>query len=126
MLGNSIGDDRLLALAERFVVAIESIASSLEGIDGSFKKAVNRIFPEPKKPTEARITRVPTEEDLLEEDLGRSDTRPISQWASFGSDDEPIGEREREFLKSQFTTVTKTQGRAATIQGSPEAPEDQA
>ena len=126
MLGNGLGDDRLLTLAERFVVAIESIASSLEGFDASSKKAVNRIFPEPKKPTEARITRVPTEEDLLEEDLGRSDTRPISQWASFGSEDEPIGEREREFLKSQFSTTTKAQGSSATIQGSPEAPEDQA
>ena len=69
MLGNGLGDDRLLTLAERFVVAIESIASSLEGFDASSKKAVNRIFPEPKKPTEARITRVPTEEDILEEEI---------------------------------------------------------
>jgi hypothetical protein len=111
----------MLVLAERFVAAIESIALSMEGLNASSKKAVNSVFPERREPGEARVTHVPTEEDILEEELGQSDTRPITQWGSFGTDDEPIGVREHEFIER---SSAKAQGSATTLSGSLEAPED--
>ena len=120
-------EERLISLAERFVDAVESIAASLEGINAASQRTVNRLFPEPKKRsevTEAKVTRVPTEEDLIEEELGQNDSRPASQWVGFGTDEEPFGQREHEFIERSAASP-KAQGSAATFQRSVETPSDQ-
>jgi len=70
-------DDPLIA--ERLVVAFESIGESLKGLNESVKRAGNRYWPEPKGPREAILSRVETDEDRAKKSLGESD-QPINEW----------------------------------------------
>lgn len=85
--------------AERLVIAFESIAKSLAGIDESVKKAISKYSPEPREPRQAVVTRVPNEDDRNRSAQGASE-EPIKEWlADLGG--EFIGEREKAFLEEQ-------------------------
>lgn len=87
-------------IAERFLLAFESIAESLKGLNESGGKTVSKIWPETSKPREAVITRVPNEEDIIRENQGAS-SKPIEDWLSELGVEPFVGEREREFLEEQ-------------------------
>jgi hypothetical protein len=88
-------------LSERLVVAWESIATSLEGLNESAKRAGARYWPESRGPREVVVTHVPTEEDKILEQQGRAGESTVKEWLTPPVDDEPefIGVREREFLE---------------------------
>jgi hypothetical protein len=70
-------DDPLIA--DRLVVAFESIGESLKGLNESVKRAGNRYWPEPRGPREAILSRVETDEDRAKKALGDTD-QPINEW----------------------------------------------
>lgn len=73
--------------AERFVVAFEKIASTLE----AWYKVEH---PDPKIPREAVKSYVKTPTSELEEDLGKTGEETIEEWTS-------LGYRERHFLDKE-------------------------
>ena len=91
-------DDGLL---ERFMVAFESIAHSLAGINETKQREFAKQWPEPRQFREAVVTRVPNEEDKILEAQG-VDGKTLEEWLEIPSDEaEFIGEREREFLERE-------------------------
>lgn len=97
-------DDQLSAFAERFVLSFEKIAAALEGMDETYRRHLDKLYPERREVREALITRVPNEEDRLREAQGSSG-QPLDQWLSEVEDEEEgnefIGVREREWLDAQ-------------------------
>lgn len=100
---------------ERLVVAFESIAKSLAGIDESAKKAVSRVWPEPKEPRQAVVSRVATEEDRIREAQGSS-TEPITEWLSEIKEEPFIGEREKAFLEEQEAEAKRQRDANAKVE----------
>lgn len=92
--------DEYVRFAERFVLAFESIAQSLAGLNEAAGKAGSRFWPQAHQPREAVVSRVPTEEDIIREAQGGN--QPIADWLKIpGEDEEFIGEREKAFLEDQ-------------------------
>ena len=63
---------------ERLVVGFERIAEALEGLNEEISRAGKRYWPTPGPQREVVITRVPTEEDKINERQGNN--IPIEQW----------------------------------------------
>jgi hypothetical protein len=79
------------------MVSFEQIATAIGGISEAYKKQVERQYPDRQQFREAKVTRVPSEEDRIREAQGASDA-PIDQW--LGEDiEEDIGVREREWIE---------------------------
>jgi hypothetical protein len=88
-------------LFERLVVAFESIAQSLVGINDTKQREFAKQWPEPRPIREAVVSRIPTEEDIIREAQG-IDGKSLEEWLQIpGEDAEFIGERERAFLEEQ-------------------------
>ena len=98
---------------ERLVASFERIASAIEGIHGSSRTAIRKLWPE-RTLKEVVVTRVPTEEDRIRERQGASN-KPVTEWLSesFGGEEEFIGVRERAFLEEK----RKRDAGAETAQG---------
>ena len=99
-------------LEERLVVAFEKIAESLAGINETRQKEYKRDSPESRQYREAIVTRVPTEDDRAKEEQGASDT-PILDWLTDIRDNEDtIGPREKEFLRTYARSKENPLGRS--------------
>ncbi len=85
------------ALLSRLVLSFESIAQSLSGLNATKQKEFAKQWPEPKPVREAVVTHIPTEEDKILEAQGVDGTS-LQEWLS---DEEFVGEREREFLEEK-------------------------
>lgn len=113
-------DDQLNAFVERFVLSFEKIALALEGLDETYRRHLDKLYPERKDRREAVVTRVKTEEDRIREAQG-ADGKPLDQWLSEVEDEEQerefAGVREREWLDAH-TPVTAGQKREGDSQGS--------
>ncbi len=107
---------------ERLVLAFERIATALEGIHDQGQKAVGKLWPERKGPSEAIVSRVPTDEDKIREAHGASD-KPIGEWLT--DVDEYVGPRELAFRRTQ-NAGTDSAGAGTKGSGSAQAAEDQA
>ena len=87
-------------LAKELVVCFQRIAAAMEGLRDEAKRAGARYWPEPKQQKESVVTRIETAEDRAKKSLGVSD-RPIQDWLNIDeSEDEFIGEREREWRRT--------------------------
>jgi hypothetical protein len=100
-------NEELSSRIERLVVSFELIAKSLEGLHEEIKQAGTRYWYKPGPQREVIIGHVPTEEDRIRERQGGN--IPIDQWLSNlpEREDEPIGERERQWLKDHPKEVDK-------------------
>jgi hypothetical protein len=96
--------DQINSFCERFVVSCEKIALALEGIHETRRQQFQRQYPERREVREAKVTRVPSEEDRIREAQGASDA-PLDEWLSeiVQEEDEEqfIGVRERGWLDAQ-------------------------
>lgn len=87
--------------SERLVQSFEKIADALGDLRVIQHRRYIRDYPEQRKPREAVITRIKTDEDLAKERQGATD-EPIGKWLSTGFEEEAfVGVREREFLEEQ-------------------------
>ena len=92
--------DAISRLAEAF----ERIAVALEGLDGTGRTAVTKLWPEPAGQREVIVSKVETEEERVAREQGKAIPKSgLSDWLAedFGGESELVGEREREFLKRQ-------------------------
>lgn len=92
--------DAISRLAEAF----ERIAVALEGLDGTGKSAITKLWPEPAGQREVIVSKVETEDERVAREQGKAIPKSgLSDWLSedFGGEDELVGEREREFLQRQ-------------------------
>ena len=92
---------------ERLVLCFELISKSLEGLHEEIKQAGTRYWYKPGPQREVIIGHVPTEEDRIRERQGGN--IPIEDWLRNlpEREDEPIGERERQWLKDHPKEVEK-------------------
>ncbi len=89
---------------ERLVLSFERIASALEGINGTGKSAITKLWPEPAGQREVIVSKVETEAERVAREQGKTiPNSEVSDWLSegFGGEEELVGEREREFLTRQ-------------------------
>jgi hypothetical protein len=97
-------DDQLNAFADRFISSFEKIAAAMEGLNETYRRHLEKLYPEPKPYREAVVTRVQTAEDKIREAHGAG-VQPLDQWLSEVQDEEEqnefIGVREREWLSGQ-------------------------
>jgi hypothetical protein len=97
-------DDQLNSFTERFVLSFEKIGTALEGLNETYRRHFEKLYPEPRPIREAVVTRAKSAEDKLREEQGAS-TKPLDQWLSEVEDEEAEGEfvgvREREWLEAQ-------------------------
>jgi hypothetical protein len=113
----AMSDDQLNAFVERFVVSFEKLGAALEGLNETYRRHFERLYPERPLRREAVVTRVPTEEDRLREAQG-ADSKPLDRWLSEVEDEEQerefVGVREREWIdahpKKPKTTKTEPDG----------------
>jgi len=82
---------------ERLVMAFELIAQSMAGIHETKRKEFEKRWPSPGERREAVVTRVLSEEDRIREKHGE-EGGSIADW--LGLEEEFIGVREKEFIKS--------------------------
>lgn len=107
--------DQLNAFCERFVIACEKIAESLEGLHEIERNKFRRQFPERREVREAILTRVPTEEDRIRENIGGQSGIGLDQWLSGAEEEsdseqeEDIGAHEREWLQQNQPSRLRTQ-----------------
>ncbi len=93
--------ERGLTALECLALQFGRIADALEGINDHAKSAGNKFWPEPREPREAVASRVKTEEDLAKENQGRIDESvPIVDWLNLGEQEEWMGERTTEYLRT--------------------------
>lgn len=101
---------------ERLVNAWEGIAEGLGGLNETLRTAISKQWPDPRKPREATISRIPTAEDKLKAQTGNSDG-PVEEWlGEFPNEqEEEIGPREKEFLagQAQKSSSTKASSKAS-------------
>ena len=93
-------EDTISRLANVF----ERIASALEGLNGTGRTAITKLWPEPAGQREVIVSKVETEEERVAREQGKAIPKSgITDWLSegFGGEDELVGEREREFLSRQ-------------------------
>jgi len=97
-------DDQINSFVERVVLSFESIASALEGLNETYRRHFEKLYPERKEVREAIVTRVPSEEDRIREAHGNTG-EPLDEWLSDvereEEQEEDIGVREREWLDAQ-------------------------
>jgi hypothetical protein len=97
-------DDQLLSFVERFALCCERYATALEGLNDTYRRHLEKLYPERPQRREAVVTRVQTEEDRIREAHGASN-RPLEEWLSDVEDEEAessfVGVREREWLDAQ-------------------------
>lgn len=97
-------DDQMSALAERLVMSFEKIAVALEGLDVTYRRHYEKLYPERKEIRDAVVSRVPTEEDRIREAHGASD-KPVTEWLNDiereEEDAQDVGVRERQWLEAQ-------------------------
>jgi hypothetical protein len=97
-------DDQLNAFVERFALSFEKIAGALEGLNETYRRHYEKLYPERKEVREAVVTRVQNEEDRIREAQGAS-VQPLNRWLSDVEDEEAesefVGVREREWLDAQ-------------------------
>jgi hypothetical protein len=93
---------------ERLVAAFELMATALTGIHDTQEKQFAKQWPERKEAHEAVYSRVPTEEDRIREEHGASD-ESLEAWLTVPEEEEYIGDREREFLKTHARSAASTQ-----------------
>jgi hypothetical protein len=97
-------NDQLNSFVERFVLSFEKIATALEGLDETYRRHLEKLYPERGEFREAVVTRVKTEEDRIREAHGASD-KPLDEWLSEVENEEEesefIGIRERRWLDAQ-------------------------
>lgn len=92
--------DAISRLAEAF----ERIAVALEGLNGTGKSAITKLWPEPAGQREVIVSKVETEAERVAREQGKTiPNSEVRDWLSegFGGEDELVGEREREFLTRQ-------------------------
>jgi hypothetical protein len=92
--------DAISRLAEAF----ERIAVALEGLDGTGRTAVTKLWPEPAGQREVIVSKVETEDERVAREQGKAIPKSgLNEWLAedFGGEDELVGEREREFLQHQ-------------------------
>jgi hypothetical protein len=95
-------DDQINAFAERLVVAFETIASALEGLNENYGRHLGVLHPEPRQYREAVVTRVPSEEDRIREAQGADGSASVDDWLSDierEEEEQDFGVREREWLQ---------------------------
>lgn len=103
---------------ERLVVSFEKIAKALGGLNEQARRAGKRYWPEPREQKEAVVSRVPTEEDKIKERQGSGNNVPIEQWLTdLGppEDDEPIGERTRQWIEDHKKESQKQDASAEVV-----------
>lgn len=97
-------DDQLISFVERFVLCFERGASALEVLSETYRRHIEKLYPERPERREAIVTRVQTEEDRIKEAQGAS-SKPLDRWLSEVEDEEEgrefIGVREREWLDAK-------------------------
>ena len=89
---------------DRFVLAFERIASALEGINGTGSTVTSKLWPAPAGQRESVVTKAESEEERARKEQGKLVPKTdLNQWLSeeFGGEEEPVGERELEFLERQ-------------------------
>ena len=74
-------DDQMNAFVERFVLSFEKIGTALEGLDETYRRHLDKLYPARAERREAVVTRVQTEEDRIREAQGSS-AKPLDQWLS--------------------------------------------
>jgi hypothetical protein len=103
-------DDQMNAFVERFVLSFEKIGTALEGLDETYRRHLDKLYPARAERREAVVTRVQTEEDRIREAQGSS-AKPLDQWLSEVEEEEEereyIGVRERVWLDGQKRKQTE-------------------
>ena len=124
---NEMQQERLVKAFEDIADGNRRIARSLEGLEQSAKKAVDNLWPEAKKPREAVVTHVPTEEEKLKQRQQGTESSGDDWLKELGADEPFIGEREREWLKEHANDKPTEQGGTSEPQApSTEAPQGEA
>jgi hypothetical protein len=99
-----MNEDQQNAFVERFVLSFEKIGAALEGLNETYKRHLEKLYPERPERREAVVTRVQTEEDRIREAQGASG-QPLGDWLSEVDDEEEerefVGVREREWLSAR-------------------------
>jgi len=97
-------DDQLNAFVDRFALSFEKIAAAMEGLNETYRRHYERLYPERTQVREAVVTHVPTEEDKIREAQGASD-QPLEDWLTdIQGEEEQVqfaGVREREWLAAK-------------------------
>jgi hypothetical protein len=88
-------------IEEKLVTAFERIATALEGLNESTRRAGTRYWPEPREQRETKLTRVESEEERERKNQGarRRTIQEIVDPDIEEDDDEYIGERTRQYLR---------------------------
>jgi hypothetical protein len=92
---------------ERLVTAWEGIAKGLGDLNEIARTAIGKQWPDPRKPREATLTKLPTPEEKRQQETGNS-TGPVEEWLGEFDTEEEIGPREKEFLAGQAEKSSST------------------
>lgn len=89
----------------RLIAGIEDIAGGMNRIADAMWKRYYTEYPPPRKPAEATVTRVKSQDDLLRESQGGTDEEDLESWMNINA----IGKREREYLEREKERRRKTE-----------------
>jgi hypothetical protein len=95
-------DERIAAELTQLVHAFNGISGSLERLAIVAEKWYDKTYPV-RVPRDAIVTRVPSNEDKLLEDLGASGDTELEDWLTLNkqAEEENLGPRERELVKKK-------------------------